>query len=399
MLPVSDLLEVAMNQLSTAEASARAPQRFTRTRIHGPVIIWNVCVHCNMTCPHCYASAGSRPSAKDLTTAEACNLLDQMAACGVTIVIFSGGEPLLRPDLFELLAHARSRGIAAQLSSNGTLIDEETARRLAEVGVPYVGISVDGVREFNDPYRGMEGGTEAALAGLRFAKAAGMRTGLRMTLTARNIDQLDAVLDSAREVGASRFYASHLVYSGRGRQLVDEDLPRERARSAVIQLFEAAEKLLERGHSLRIVTGSNDSDGPLLLRWARDRYGAAAAAPVEEMLRERGGNSAGERILNVDHLGQVHPDQFWRDAVLGDVRRERFETILAHPLRQQLRDRAEHLTGRCGQCAYLALCRGSHRERAVTCHGDIWAPDPACLLTDAEIGLDPANPCPDKELE
>jgi len=399
MLPVSDLLEVGMNQLSTAEASARAPQRFTRTQLHGPVIVWNVCVHCNMTCPHCYASAGSRPSPKDLTTAEACDLLDQMAASGVTIVIFSGGEPLLRPDLFELLAHARSVGIAPQLSSNGTLIDEAMANRLAEVGVPYVGISVDGVREFNDPYRGMEGGTEAALAGLRFAKAAGMRTGLRMTLTGRNIDQLDAVLDTAREVGASRFYASHLVYSGRGRHLVDEDLPRNRARSAVVQLFEAAEKLLERGHTLRVVTGSNDSDGPLLLRWIEERYGAAAAAPVEELLRERGGNSAGERVLNVDHLGQVHPDQFWRGAVLGDVRRERFETILAHPLRQQLRERAKHLTGRCGQCNYVELCRGSHRERAVTCHGDMWAPDPACLMTDTEIGFD-ANPSSKaKELE
>ncbi|MCP5070297.1 MAG: radical SAM protein, partial [bacterium] len=303
MLPVSDLLEVAMNMLSTAEASARAPQRFSRARPNGPVIVWNVRVHCNMTCPHCYASAGLRPSPKDLTTAEAQDLLDQMAASGVSIVIFSGGEPLLRPDLFELLAHARSLGIAPQLSSNGTLIDEGMARRLAEVGVPYVGISIDGIREFNDPYRGMEGGTEAALAGLRFANAAGMRTGMRMTLTARNVDQLEAVLDTAREVGASRFYVSHLVYSGRGRRLIDDDLPRDRARSAAVQLFEVAEKLLERGHPLRIVTGSNDSDGPLLLRWIQSRFGAAAALPVEDLLRERGGNSAGERVLNIDHLG------------------------------------------------------------------------------------------------
>ena len=351
------------------------------------MVVWNVCVHCNMTCPHCYATAGSRPSPKDLSTEEGRDLLSQMAACGVSVVIFSGGEPLLRPDLFDLLSHAREVGIAPQLSTNGTLIDEAMARRLADVGVPYVGISVDGTRDFNDDYRGMEGGTEAALAGLRHARAAGMRTGLRMTLTARNADQLGAMLETARDVGASRFYTSHLVYSGRGARLVDEDLPRERARSLVFELFEAAEKLLDRGDELRIVTGSNDSDGPLLLQFVERRHGVAAAARVEDLLRRRGGNSAGERLLNIDHRGLVHPDQFWRGAVLGDIRQERFETILEHPLRAQLRDRLSYLQGRCGVCAHRDLCRGSHRERAVAVHGDMWAPDPACLMTDEEIGI------------
>jgi len=392
MLPVSDMIEVALDRLSAAGAAARAPQRFSRSASGGPVVVWNVCFHCNMTCPHCYAAAASHPSPKDLSRDEALDLIDQMAASGVRVVIFSGGEPLLRPDLFDLLEHARSAGIAPQLSTNGTLIDAAAAERLAAVGVAYVGISIDGVREFNDEYRGLAGGTDAAWDGLRHAREAGMRTGLRMTLTRRNADQLEVMLDQAEQAGVNRFYASHLVYSGRGYRMAGEDLSREESRAAVLKLFEAAEKLLEKGAGLRIVTGSNDSDGPLLVRWIAERHGEAAAHPVEALLLERGGNSAGERILNVDHQGRVHPDQFWRAAVLGDVRQDRFETILQHPLRQLLRDRLDHLTGRCGACSQRRLCRGSHRERAVARHDDMWAPDPACLLTDAEIGLATAAP-------
>lgn len=390
MLPVSELLQVARGEVAGGEVGARAAQRFSRAEAHAPVVIWNVCLHCNMTCPHCYAAAVTSPSPTDLDTAEALDLLAQLAACGVRVVIFSGGEPLLRPDLFELLARARELGIAPQLSTNGTRIDAAVARRLAEVGVAYVGVSIDGVPSFNDAYRGMEGGYDAALAGLRHARDAGLRTGLRTTLTARNADQLGAMLGVCRDEGLGRFYVSHLVYSGRGFRIAGDDLTRAEARAALFSLFEAAEALLDEGASLRVVTGSNDSDGPLLLRWIEARHGAAAARPVRQLLLERGGNSAGEKILNVDSRGRVHPDQFWRGAVLGDVRREPFEAILRHPLRELLRDRVRHLQGRCGACAYRELCRGSHRERAIARYRELWAPDPACVLEDAEIGWQPA---------
>jgi radical SAM protein with 4Fe4S-binding SPASM domain len=313
-----------------------------------------------------------------------------MAASGVRVVIFSGGEPLLRADLFDLLAHAREAGISPQLSTNGVLIDEDVACRLAAIGVGYVGVSIDGLQPFNDEYRGLAGGFEAALAGLQHAKSVGLRTGLRMTLTRRNVDQLDAMLDVTVGANADRFYVSHLMYSGRGFHVADDDLSRAAARDALERLFERAEALLATGEGPRIVTGSNDSDGPFLLRWIERRHGRAAAEPVERLLIERGGNSAGERILNIDARGRVHPDQFWRSAVLGDVRKESFASILRHPLREQLRNRLDHLTGRCGECAYRALCRGSHRERAFARVRDPWAPDPACVLDDAEIGVVPA---------
>jgi len=385
MLPVSDLLDLARRGTTRADVGSRAPQRYAPPGSESPVIVWNVCRHCNMSCPHCYAAASFRPDRHELSTDEALHLLDELAGCGVRIVIFSGGEPMLRPDLYQLASHARNLGIAPQLSTNGVLVDEEAARRLADAGFAYVGISIDGTRDFNDDYRGLAGGYEAALEGLRCAKAVGMRTGLRMTLTSHNADQTREMLQVAREARVDRFYVSHLLYSGRARRMATDDLGRQQARDLLHDLFAQAEALLDQDGGPRIVTGSNDSDGPLLLRWIERRYGEAAAQPVRALLDERGGNSAGEKILNIDHRGRVHPDQFWRGVTLGDVRRQSFASILEHPFRKLLAERSHHLTGRCGACSYRELCRGSHRERALAQGGDLWAPDPACVLEDDEV--------------
>ncbi|MBW2395679.1 MAG: radical SAM protein [Deltaproteobacteria bacterium] len=395
MLPVTEFIEVARGQSPGAKLSANTPERFSATGERAPVIIWNVCMHCNMECPHCYASAVPVPSPTDLTREEGLRLLDELSDCGVKTVIFSGGEPLLRPDIFGLLGYASFIGISPHLSTNGVLIDPETAQRLADVGVGYVGVSIDGLEAFNDDYRGLKGGYERALDGLRHAKSAGMKTGLRMTLSQRNFEQLGAMVEVARNVGVDRFYVSHLVYSGRGYKVAHDDLSRDQLRSTLTALFETAERLIESGESMKIVTGSNDSDGVFLLRWIRERHGEAAAARVRELLLQRGGNSAGERILNIDSRGRVHPDQFWRAAVLGDVRKESFAKILEHPLRDQLRRRLEYLTGRCATCSERELCRGSHRERALAVHRDPWASDPACVMEDDEIsgaGTEPIAP-------
>jgi len=397
MLPVSDLIEIARNGRSESQLRQSSPLRYGETGEGAPVVVWNVCMHCNMRCPHCYAAAVSEPSPTDLATGEALALVDQLAAAGVRVLIFSGGEPLLRRDLFALIERARDQGISPQLSTNGVLIDAAVARRLARAGVAYAGVSVDGLRDFNDEYRGLAGGYEAALAGLRHAKAAGLRTGLRMTLTDRNREQLADMVALAGRVGCDRLYLSHLVYSGRGFQVAKDDLSRSRARDALTELFGLADSLLDAGSAMRVVTGSNDSDGPFLLRWLEARYGSAAARPVRRLLLERGGNSAGEKLLNIDSRGRVHPDQFWRAAVLGDVRKQSFATILRHPLRGQLRERLAYLKGRCAACSERELCRGSHRERALARYRDAWAPDPSCVMEDAEIGIDAGSRDSDAE--
>ncbi|RMG13856.1 MAG: radical SAM protein [Planctomycetota bacterium] len=383
MLQVSDLIEATRRG---GRASLRFPKERFGSGPRPPVVVWNVVRHCNMCCPHCYAAASSRPSPTDLSTSEALRVLDSIAAAGVRVLIFSGGEPLLRPDLFFLMDKARRLGLRPHLSTNGSLIDSEAARRLVDSGVVYVGVSIDGPADFNDLYRGLPGGFERAVRALRLARAAGLRTGLRLTLMRDNRQYLEEVYATAREVGANRFYVSHLIGAGRARGLADQALSRAEARASLRLLFALAERGLDEGWSTRVVTGSNDSDGPFLLRWLRERYGARADV-VAELLLRRGGNSAGEGLLNIDARGRVHPDQFWQEAVLGDVRTDRFEDILAHPLRTQLARRSDALCGRCGGCAYLDLCRGSHRGRALAAHGDPWASDPACVLEDSEISV------------
>ncbi len=386
MLNVSDLVRLAASGGEPDEVAARSPARFAPERRRAPVVVWNVCRHCNQSCPHCYAAASSRPSRADLSTQEAHRVIDDLADTGVRFLIFSGGEPLLRRDLFELIAHATARGIDAQLSTNGTAIDRSTARRLAEVGVRYVGVSIDGVPAFNDSYRGMSGGFALASAGLRHARAAGMRTGIRMTVTRRNEDQLDALLSHARFLRVDRFYVSHLVYAGRGRRLVGDDLSPAEARTLLLRLFYTAERQLRMEHGPKIVTGGNDSDGALLVVWTEMQYGKDAAERVRSVLRRRGGNSAGEGVVCIDDRGRVHPDQFWQDVVLGDVREQPLREILDHPMVEMLRGRAARLSGRCGQCPFLDLCRGSHRERAVARFGEPWASDPSCVLSEEDLG-------------
>lgn len=390
MLEVTDLLRRAMGMADGGAERGRADAgRYDPSPARPPVVVWNVCRHCNMRCPHCYAAASMRPAPDDLSPEEARRLVDDLAAAGVRIVIFSGGEPLLRPDLVDLIARARDRGIAPQLSTNGVLLDEATVDRLAAAGTRYVGVSLDGLRRFNDAYRGLPGGFERASRGLRRAKAAGMRTGLRVTLTRRNVDQVEPLLRHALDLDVDRFYVSHLLYAGRGRGLIGDDLAPAESRALLLRLFERAEGLIRDGARVGVVTGGNDSDGVLLLRWVEARYGAPAARRVRARLERRRGNSAGEGIVAIDSRGRVHPDQFWAAMTLGDVRTQSFAEILAHPMRAELRAREARLEGRCGACAYRALCRGSHRERALAATGRLWDPDPACVLTDDEIGAAP----------
>lgn len=386
MLMVTDLIEIARSGASGSELLARAPARFSPDTRRAPVVVWNVCRQCNQSCPHCYAAASKRPSPTDLTTDEALGVVDQLADAGVRFLIFSGGEPLLRADLLDLIRRATERGISAQLSTNGTLLDRRTAHEIAEAGVRYVGISIDGIPQFNDAYRGMIGGYHRAALGLLHAQEAGVRTGLRMTITRRNARQLDAMLSRTLVLGVGRFYVSHLVYAGRGKHLMGDDLAPAESRALLEKLFERADALLDQERELRVVTGGNDSDGGLLLLWVRERYGEEAAVRVRRVLERRGGNSAGEGVVCIDDRGRVHPDQFWQSAVLGNVREQPFAEVLDHPLVGELRDRASRLEGRCQSCPFLSVCRGSHRERALARHGNPWAPDPSCVLTDEDLG-------------
>lgn len=354
-----------------------------------PVVVWNMTRRCNLRCIHCYAHARNRADEDELTTAEGRALLDDLAAFGVPVVLFSGGEPLLRPDLPELAAHAVGRGMRAVISTNGTLIDAEAARTLKRIGLSYVGISLDGMEEVNDRFRGVPGAFRAALEGIRRCQEAGIKVGLRFTINRHNVGEIPAVFRLIEEMDIPRVCFYHLVYAGRGSALVDQDLGPEETRRTVDLILDETRRLHAAGKPKEVLTVDNHADGPYVyLRLLRED--PARAAEVLELLRWNEGNNSGRGIGCVGWSGEVHADQFWRHLSFGNVRHRPFSQIwsdTSHPVLARLKEKKKYVTGRCARCRWLDVCGGNFRVRAEAVTGDLWAPDPACYLTDEEIAL------------
>jgi len=358
-----------------------------------PVVVWNVTRRCNLHCQHCYASAQSVPHPDELSPGEGLALIRELARCQVPALILSGGDPLLRPDLLELIRCAAEHGIHPALSTNGTLIDAAGARDLRAAGVGYLGVSVDGIGRLHDRFRGLRGAWEQALRGLRHCREAGLTVGLRFTLSRVTLPHLPGVLDLMEAEQVHRGYVSHLVSVGRAQGLAGCALSPGETRAAVETVLDRAESLDARHVPLHLVTGNSDADGVLLYLRARERRPATAGL-VLDLLERRGGNSAGRSIANVDDRGEVHPDQFWPHHSLGNVRARPFGEIWsdpAQPLLARLRSRRSHIHGRCAACPFLDICGGGSRVRAEALTGDLWASDPACYLTDGELGLAAAS--------
>ena len=371
--------------------SSRLPAHLLRfSQDRKPVVVWNCGRRCNLRCIHCYADSRNERYAHELTTAQAEAMIEDLARFGVPVLLFSGGEPLMRRDMLRLAAFAAERGIRPVISTNGTLITRDKAEEIRAAGVAYVGVSIDGVRETNDQFRGLPGAFDMALRGIRNCVAAGQQVGLRLTLTRHNVRDLPQIFEliEREEIDRACFY--HLVYSGRGRGISGEDLTHEETRAAVDYICEQAADFRRRGIEKDILTVDNHADGVYVyLKLLREAPGRAQE--VLQLLRWNGGNRSGIGIGNIDNTGEVHPDQFWWSHSFGNVRQRPFSEIwsdLSDSLMAGLRDRKPLLTGRCGRCRYLGICNGNFRVRALAVHGDVWAPDPACYLTDEEIGLD-----------
>ena len=351
-------------------------------------MIWNLIRRCNLTCAHCYATSADKDFAGELTTAEVKAVMADLRAYGVPVLILSGGEPLMRPDIFELAHHAKSLGFYLALSTNGTLIDADQVAPIAAVGFDYLGISLDGLAETHDRFRRRQGAFQASLQGLRLCHAAGLKVGMRFTLCQDNAHDLPALLDLMGEEGIDKFYLSHLNYAGRGNKHRERDAYASMTRAAMDLLIETGWSRIQRGQAVELVTGNNDADGVYLLHWA-ERHFPERLEDLRQVLIKWGGNASGVNIANIDNLGQVHPDSFWWNYPLGNVRDRSFSAIWedrADPLMAGLQQRPRPVTGRCGTCAHLAICNGNTRTRAFQVTGDLWAEDPGCYLTDAEIG-------------
>jgi len=348
--------------------------------------VWNCTRRCNLRCAHCYTGSEDAVGGGELSDARARAMIDDLAAFGVQVLLFSGGEPLLRPGVLELARHAKQVGLRVVFSTNGTRLTRDVAARMKDAGVSYAGISLDGLAAVNDAFRGAAGAFERAVEGLRACRAEGVKVGLRMTMNRRNVGEIGGIfgLIEREEIPRACFY--HLVPSGRGRS--GDALSHAQTRAAVDEIIDRTAALHARGRRVQILTVDNHADGPfVLMRLARE--GHARAAEAAELLRRNGGNSAGSGIACVSWNGDVLPDQFWRHRVLGNVTRRPLSEIWSNAnggeeLLSQLRRRRELLTGRCRRCRWLSVCNGNLRARADAA-GDPWGDDPACYLTDEEI--------------
>jgi len=352
-----------------------------------PVVVWNMTKACNLKCRHCYAKATAGPAPDELSTSEAKALIDDLAGFGAPVILFSGGEPLMRPDLSDLARYAVKKGLRAVISTNGTLITPDKAKGLKDIGLSYVGVSLDGLRPVHDAFRQVQGSFDQALSGVRNCLAAGVKTGLRFTIYRDNAAQVPAIFDLIEKEGIPRVCFYHLVYAGRGSRLMDEDLNHAGTRALLDLIMDRSRAMFAKGVCPEVLTVDNHADGPYVyLRLLREDQ--KRAAEVEQLLKWNEGNSSGRGIGCVSWDGQVHPDQFWRHLRLGNVRQRPFSEIWTdtkNPILAKLKDKRPHLTGRCRECRWLDVCGGNFRARAEAATGDLWAPDPACYLTEEEI--------------
>ena len=359
----------------------------------GPVVIWNLIRRCNLLCKHCYSVSGNVDFEGELSTDEVYTAMDDLKAFRVPVLILSGGEPLLRPDIYMISERAKQMGFYVGLSTNGVLIDDAHADMIARTGYDYVGISLDGIGAVHDRFRGQAGAFDASLAAVRRLRERGVKVGLRFTMTMDNAENLEPLLDLAVEEDVDKIYLSHLVYAGRGNKNRGSDADREITRSAMDLLIERAWADVVSGSGREYVTGNNDADGVYLLQWVRENH-PEREVHIERLLRRWGGNSSGVNIANIDNLGNVHPDTFWWHYTLGNVRERAFSDIwrdVSDPVMAGLKQRPRPVKGRCGACRHLDICGGNTRLRALQLTGDPWAEDPACYLTDSEIGVENAD--------
>lgn len=354
-----------------------------------PIVVWNSTRKCNLRCRHCYAGAECKDFEGELTTNDAIAMIDDLAAFRVPVLLFSGGEPLLREDLLKLGKYASGKGIRTVISTNGTLITPGVAQEIKEADFSYVGVSLDGMEETNDKFRGVKGAFEDALAGIRNCTKAGVKAGLRLTITKHNYRDIPDIFELIDEENIKRACFYHLVYSGRGSRMINEDLDHKTTREVVDLLLDKTYEFFCDASEAEILTVDNHTDAVYLYQVLKDEQ-PRRAEEVYELLKWNGGNNSGIALGDVDNLGNVHADQFWWHYSFGNVRERRFSEIwtdTSDPVMAGLKNRKPLLKGRCGACKYLNICNGNFRVRAEAVYGDIWAPDPACYLTDEEIGI------------
>jgi len=349
------------------------------------LIFWETTAGCNLRCIHCRRiDIADKLVPEDLTTAESKQLIDQIVAFCNPILILSGGEPLIRPDIFDIAEHAVAKGLRVALATNGTLIDAPTAQRIVDTGIRRVAVSLDGATaETHDSFRALPGSFAQALEGIRHLRARGMSVQINTTVARHNVDELPQVLDLALSLGADALHIFLLVPVGCGLEIADEQMISPRRYEEVLNWFydRDQEGLLElkatcAPHYFRIVhqrMAAEERQAPPSQKRQRG-VGAAASSDLYAMTK---GCLAGTGVCFVSHKGEVFPCGYL-PLVAGSVRKQPLQQIWQDaPIFKELRD-PELLEGKCGRCQFKRVCGGC-RARAYGTSGNYLDEEPFCV--------------------
>jgi len=350
----------------------------------GAIAIWNFTNRCNLHCLHCYSKADLH-SSDTLSTQKILDTIPKLARAGIKFVIFSGGEPLTRKDIFEIAEAMREASIATYLSTNGLYIHKSNVDRIIDT-FSYIGISIDGSEEIHDRFRGQVGSYAMSLKAIDLIHEHGGKVGIRFTITKETIASLTHIFDLAEQKGIDKIYISHLVYSGRGLENLKMDLSKEQRKEAVHYILRKAFAYYDEGRQIDIVTGNMEMDAIELLQMMRQRD-QQAAMRLEERLLRWGGNSAGRNLVNIDSEGNVKPDPFF-PFTIGNIFEEDFDRIWldeSDELLARLRAHPRSIGGKCESCRWVAICNGGSRARAYAVSGDLWAEDPSCYIEEERV--------------
>ena len=377
---------IGISKLYFGTVEASDGLRYRKGAHRKPIVVWNCTPACNLACSHCYAAHSGEQ--KILSTEQALAVIDDLAAFQVPVLLFSGGEPFARPDIRTLAAHAKSKGLRVTFSTNGTLIDDDCADWIRDLGVAYVGISIDGTEAVHDTFRRRPGAYREALAAIRRLRDRDVKVGLRVTMTRDNVAAIPAIFALMRTERVPRICLYHLVYTGRGREIAATDLTHGQARAALDTIVDETRRSFDSGFPTEVLTVDNHCDGAALYLKMKAE-GHPNAEHALDLLKLNGGNSSGEGIACISWDGTVYPDQFWRNHPVGNVLEKPFSEIWGNPppgsLLDLMRRKKEHVKGRCRDCRWLDICGGNFRARGEAVTGDIWGEDPTCYLTDEEI--------------
>ncbi|MFQ6085614.1 MAG: radical SAM protein [Candidatus Bathyarchaeia archaeon] len=332
-------------------------------------VSWNVTSECNLTCKHCYRDAGSR-APHELTTEEGKRLLEDVASTGRgALVVLSGGEPLMRRDIFELARHGTSLDLRLVMGSNGTLITREVAEELKASGILSVAISLDGARAgSHDSFRGMPGAFEGAIVGAKACSEAGVNLQINITVTKYNYKEVPEILNIAERLGAQGIHLFHFVPSGRGREILESEI-------TVKQYVKLLNYVYKRQRKVGVFT--KPTCAPQYWAYLLREHEGAQFLP-EFLKRFSKGCLAGTGYCCVTPEGIITPCPYLPVEV-GDIREDGFRKLWceAEVLTELRNERL--LKEPCRACAYIDVCRGC-RARAFAYYGDYLAPDPACFL-------------------